>query len=85
MIALKDGLHESDVRSGMQFLDSSIHATADDFFNFHNTLQLVCKCDAFSRSCLIINPHIDAVPLNTIYGSARVLANVRSGHQPCQR
>ena len=85
MIALKDGLHESDVRSGMQFLDSSIHATADDFFNFHNTLQLVYKCDAFSRSCLIINPHIDAVPLNTIYGSARVLANVRSGHQPCQR
>jgi hypothetical protein len=32
-----------------------------------------------SRSCLIISPHIDAVPLNTIYGSARVLANVRTG------
>jgi hypothetical protein len=79
MIAGKDGLHESDVRHGLQFLDSTIHGTADDFFNFHNTLQLVYKCDTFSRSCLIINPHIDAVPLNTIYGSARVLSNVRSG------
>ena len=28
---------------------------------------------------MIINPHIDSVPLNTIYGSARVLSNVRSG------
>ena len=79
MIAGKDGLHESDVRRGLQFLDSTIHGTADDFFNFHNTLQLVYKCDAFSRSCLIINPHIHAVPLNTIYGSQRVLANVGSG------
>ena len=71
MIAGKDGLHESDVRRGLQFLDSTIHGTADDFFNFHNTLQLVFRCDPFSRSCLIISPHIDAVPLNTIYGSVQ--------------
>ena len=39
IIALKDGLHESDVRTGLQFIDSTIHGTADDFFNFHNVRQ----------------------------------------------
>ena len=43
MIAGKDGLHESDVRRGLKFLDSTIHGTVDDFFNFHNTLLLVYK------------------------------------------
>ena len=79
MIAGKDGLHESDVRTGLRFLDSRIHGTADDFFNFHNTLQIVFRCDAASRTCLIASPHINAVPLNTVYGSQRVLTTVRAG------
>jgi hypothetical protein len=79
MIALKDGLHESDVRTGLQFIDGTIHGTVDDFFNLRNTLQLVYRCDTATSSCLIINPHIDGVPLNTVYGSGRVMTTVRSG------
>lgn len=79
MVAGKDGLHESDVRKGLQFIDSKIHGTADDFFNFHNTLQIVYSCDAATSSCLVVNPHIDGVPDNTVYGSQRVLATVRAG------
>ena len=30
MIAGKDGLHESDVRHGLQFLDSSIHGESEE-------------------------------------------------------
>ena len=79
MIAGKDGLHESDVRVGLKFIDSKIHGTADDFFNFHNTLHIVFRCDAPTHSCLIANPHINGVPLNTVYGSQRVLTTVRVG------
>lgn len=79
MVAAKDGLHESDVRTGLQFVDSTIHGTADDFFNLHNTLQIVYRCDATTSSCLVVCPHINAVPLNTIYGSQRVLGTVRAG------
>ena len=79
MIASKDGLHESDVRTGLKFIDSRIHGTADDFFNFHNTLQIVFRCDAHTHSCLVACPHINGVPLNTIYSSQRVLTTVREG------
>ena len=80
LIAGKDGLHESDVRQGLQFIDSTIHGTADDFFNLRNTLQIVYRCDfSTTHSCLVVSPHINGVPANTVYGSPRVLTTVRAG------
>ena len=78
LVAAKDGVHESDVRKGMLLEDSVIHGTADDFFNLHTTLMIVMRCETAS-SCLVLNPHVNRSPHNTIYASNSVLQTVRRG------
>jgi hypothetical protein len=78
LVAGKDGVHESDVRKGMLLEDSFIHGTSDDFFNLHTTLMVVMRCET-SHSCLVLNPHVNRSPRNTIYASNSVLQTVRPG------
>jgi hypothetical protein len=77
IVAGKDGIHESDVRRGMVLEDSQIHGTGDDFFNLHTTLMVTMRCEI--RSCLMINPHVNRSPRNTIYASNSVLETVLRG------
>jgi hypothetical protein len=57
-VAERDGLHESDVRVGLLLEDSDVGGLGDDFFNAHNTLLVVLRCEAGLSTCIVINPHV---------------------------
>ena len=87
----RDGIHESDVRVGLTLEDSEIGELGDDFFNSHNTMLAVLRCDG--RTCIVVNPHLGGgtpwacagpgsvvCPLGSgVYSSQTVLQNARRG------
>lgn len=77
LAAGKDDVHEPHVRKGMLLEDSYMHCTADDFFNLYTTLMATMRCEF--RSCLVISPHANRSPRNTIDAPNSVLETVRAG------
>jgi len=73
-----DGFHAAGSLVGPTITDCVIQNINDDFFNVHNTLQLVAQ--RLDESSLIaIEPHIFDGSSNTIYGTFEVMSRLQPG------
>ena len=61
------------------FLQSRIVGQRDDFFNIHTTLLVVLECTAATRSCLVVNPHVESGKIDTTYSMNSLLEAARPG------
>ena len=80
-VAARDAFHCADLRVGPTLVDSVVGYSGDDFFNVHNTLLLVLSCEAATKSCLLVNPHVARAGAlrNTVYGTTSALSGARHG------
>jgi hypothetical protein len=74
-----DGFHSSGSTIGPTITDCVIKNINDDFFNVHNTLQLVALL-LDSRTLLAIEPHLFSGASNTIYGTFEVMSRLKAGN-----
>ena len=69
MIAGKDGLHESDVRHGLQFLDSTIHGTRDgECDNQPSICFFCCTCTFAWLTLMVITRRLFQFPQHAAAG-----------------
>jgi len=79
LAANADGIHSSNCKKGPLIEECKIANINDDFFNVHNTLQLVANRES-DTSLLLVDPHLFAGPGDSIYGTFETLSHVSPGH-----
>jgi len=73
-----DGFHSANAKKGPLIENCEIQNMNDDFFNVHNTLQLVAQ-RVSDTTLLLIDPHLFGGPANSIYGTFETLSHTLPG------